>query len=228
MTVENALFKNFDSLVRRQLDPVWHKVGPKTKGLVSDLTTLRKLQACVPSTHYQELRLTLRAYRYLLEFDSVSFNRFLETILTAQNTTKGGFENKHKSPWLFTPAADTIFSVAQQRAYRKVALPTPKSGAKDKGKAREEDEMDEIADWVDEEEVLRAIEESLVQDAETDDVKKRRKRDSRLPPGHESVLEEQPKWSLLADVLAEVEEELYWTPVDPSALPFAPRLGNTL
>ncbi|KAK4699648.1 DNA excision repair protein ERCC-4, partial [Phenoliferia sp. Uapishka_3] len=202
LTVENALFRSFDSLVRRQLDPVWHKVGPKTKGLVSDLTTLRKLQA------------------YLLEFDSVSFNRFLETILTAQNTTKGGFENKHKSPWLFTPAADTIFTLAQQRAYRKVALPESKAGiaAKGKGKGREEEEgppLDEFAEWEEEEEVLRAMEMSMMEEKEDEEVKKRRLRDRTLPPGHESVLEEQPKWSLLADILAEVEDELYWSPVDP-------------
>ncbi len=42
-TVENALFRSFDALVRRQLDPVWHKVGAKTKGLVADLTDLRML-----------------------------------------------------------------------------------------------------------------------------------------------------------------------------------------
>lgn len=45
LTVENALFRTFDAVVRAQLDPVWHTVGPKTKQLVSDLTTLRKLQA---------------------------------------------------------------------------------------------------------------------------------------------------------------------------------------
>lgn len=43
LTFENALFSSFDRLVRVQLDPVWHKVGPKTRGLVNDLTTLRKL-----------------------------------------------------------------------------------------------------------------------------------------------------------------------------------------
>ncbi len=42
-TVENSYFKSFDALVRRQLDPIWHKVGPKTKRLVADLTTLRNL-----------------------------------------------------------------------------------------------------------------------------------------------------------------------------------------
>ena len=43
ITVENAYFRAFDQVVRRQLDPVWHKVGPKTKQLVGDLATLRSL-----------------------------------------------------------------------------------------------------------------------------------------------------------------------------------------
>uniref|UniRef100_K7K4W9 ERCC4 domain-containing protein n=1 Tax=Glycine max TaxID=3847 RepID=K7K4W9_SOYBN len=42
-TVENGLFKSFDEIVRRQLDPIWHTLGKKTKQLVSDLKTLRKL-----------------------------------------------------------------------------------------------------------------------------------------------------------------------------------------
>lgn len=43
LTVDNAYFKSFDAVVRRQLDPVWHQVGPRTKQLVSDLATLRRL-----------------------------------------------------------------------------------------------------------------------------------------------------------------------------------------
>lgn len=43
LTIDNALFRNFDKIVRAQLNPIWHRVGPKTKRLVSDLTTLRKL-----------------------------------------------------------------------------------------------------------------------------------------------------------------------------------------
>jgi DNA excision repair protein ERCC-4 len=45
-TVDNALFRNFDRIVRSQLDPVWHRVGAKTKKLVADLTQLRKLLTC--------------------------------------------------------------------------------------------------------------------------------------------------------------------------------------
>lgn len=43
LKIENTYFRSFDSLVRRQLDPVWHKVAPKTKQLVADLATLRRL-----------------------------------------------------------------------------------------------------------------------------------------------------------------------------------------
>lgn len=43
LTVENGLFKSFDEIVRRQLDPIWHTLGKKTKQLVTDLKTLRKL-----------------------------------------------------------------------------------------------------------------------------------------------------------------------------------------
>lgn len=47
LNIENAYFRSFDAVVRRQLDPVWHKVGPKTKQLVSDLSTLRRLLSSV-------------------------------------------------------------------------------------------------------------------------------------------------------------------------------------
>ena len=43
LTVENGLFKSFDEIVKRQLNPIWHMLGKKTKQLVSDLRTLRKL-----------------------------------------------------------------------------------------------------------------------------------------------------------------------------------------
>lgn len=48
LSVENAYFRSFDAIVRRQLDPVWHKVGPRTKQLVSDLATLRRLLTYAP------------------------------------------------------------------------------------------------------------------------------------------------------------------------------------
>ncbi|KAL5728439.1 DNA repair endonuclease uvh1 [Ranunculus cassubicifolius] len=55
LTVENGLFKSFDEIIRRQLDPIWHTLGKKTKQLVTDLRTLRKLLdylvSCVESSY---------------------------------------------------------------------------------------------------------------------------------------------------------------------------------
>ena len=43
LSIDNAYFKSFDMIVRRMLDPVWHKVGPRTKQLVGDLSVLRRM-----------------------------------------------------------------------------------------------------------------------------------------------------------------------------------------
>ncbi|KAL3039513.1 hypothetical protein AAZX31_01G190800 [Glycine max] len=62
LTVENGLFKSFDEIVRRQLDPIWHTLGKKTKQLVSDLKTLRKL------------------LDYLVRYDAVTYLKYLDTL----------------------------------------------------------------------------------------------------------------------------------------------------
>ena len=35
MTLEECLFRSFDDMIRRQLDPIWHTVTPKTKQVSS-------------------------------------------------------------------------------------------------------------------------------------------------------------------------------------------------
>lgn len=39
--MDSALHKSFDIIIRRQLDPVWHRVSWKTRQIVNDLTVLR-------------------------------------------------------------------------------------------------------------------------------------------------------------------------------------------
>lgn len=117
----------------------------------------------------------------------------------------------------------------------------------DKGKGKEVDEFAEFRqeEWgptMEEEEAARAIEEMEASEklgekdgerrmkeakereerAEREREKKHKERLSWVPPGIVPVLEEQPKWQLLADVLAEIEEDLHWAPVDlrTSFLPF--------
>lgn len=140
--VDSALHKQFDLVVRRQLDPVWHRVSWKTKQIVNDLTVLRGM------------------LHTLLTYDAVSFNRHLDTILAAHAPPPGS-TRQNQSPWLFLDAAHTIFDTAKRRVYT--------------GKVAKDGDQD---------------------------------LDSLQP-----VLEEQPKWSILSDVLEEIDRDLYFNPV---------------
>ncbi|KAK9493170.1 hypothetical protein V1508DRAFT_110892 [Lipomyces doorenjongii] len=96
--VENALHSNFDVRIRRQLDPVWHRLSYKSRQMVADLTTLRQI------------------LNYLLNYDCVSFNKMLDIVIAA-NTPRAGSTRSNSSPWLFLDAANALFTVARQRVY---------------------------------------------------------------------------------------------------------------
>ncbi|PVH98378.1 DNA repair protein-like protein RAD1 [Periconia macrospinosa] len=97
-TLDSALHKNFDTIIRRQLDPVWHRTTFKTRQVVRDLTLLRTI---------------LHA---LLTHDAVDFNKYLDTVLAASQPPPGSTKH-NQSPWLFLDAADTMFTTAKQRVY---------------------------------------------------------------------------------------------------------------
>lgn len=144
--IDSALHKNFDAIVRRQLDPVWHRVSWRTKQIVSDLTVLRGL------------------LHSLLTYDAVSFNRHLDTILAAHSPPPGS-TRQNQSPWLFLDAAHTIFDTARRRVYT--------GNKKDEAATAEGRSLDAL----------------------------------------HPVLEEQPKWALLAEILEEIDRDLYFNPV---------------
>jgi DNA excision repair protein ERCC-4 len=144
-TLDSALHKNFDTMIRRQLDPVWHRTSFKTRQLVRDLTLLRTI---------------LHA---LLTYDAVDFNKYLDTVLAASQPPPGS-TRQNQSPWLFLDAADTIFTTAKRRVYT--------------GK---------------------------VSNAELAN-------SNSVPDSLEPVLEELPKWSQLADILQEIEQDAYFNP----------------
>ncbi|KAK5079560.1 DNA repair protein RAD16 [Exophiala xenobiotica] len=144
-TTESALHTNFDAIVRRQLDPVWHRVSWRTKEIANDLTTLRSI---------------LHA---LLYYDCVSLLKYLDTVL-ASHSPPPGATRQNQSPWLFLDAANTIFHTAKARVYS--------GSVKDK-------------------EALPSI---------------------NLPDTLTPVLEEQPKWAVLSEVLDEIEAEQYFNP----------------
>ncbi|KAI0321403.1 hypothetical protein OF83DRAFT_1168456 [Amylostereum chailletii] len=183
LNVENAYFRSFDAIVRRQLDPVWHKVGPRTKQLVSDLATLRRLLS------------------YLLTYDALAFHEYLETIVLSNSVSATGNARQHHSPWLLTDSSHIIFQTAKRRCYTVESTPQTQSPL--------EPEVIEISDDEDAWEALDAIRgASSGTGSKERKPSNGRKRPQWLPHGMEPVLEELPKWTLLAETLKEIEGEI--------------------
>ncbi|KAJ8556474.1 hypothetical protein K7X08_032226 [Anisodus acutangulus] len=90
LTVENGLFKSFDEIVRRQLDPIWHTLGKRTKQLVSNLKTLRKL------------------LDYLVRYDAVTYLKYLDSLRASES---------FRSVWIFAESSYKIFEYAKKRVY---------------------------------------------------------------------------------------------------------------
>lgn len=139
--LDSALLKNFDVIIRRQLDPNWHRVSWKTKQIVNDLTVLRGM------------------LHYILTYDAVAFLQHLDTIHAAHSPPPGS-TRQTQSPWLFLDAAQTIFDTAKRRVYSSTA--------------------------------------KLGIDSTVDSLR--------------PVLEEQPKWAMLAEILEEIDRDLYFEP----------------
>ncbi|CAH7667918.1 hypothetical protein BY996DRAFT_4584876 [Phakopsora pachyrhizi] len=190
LTFENALFRSFDIIIRSRLNPIWHRVTPKTKQLVSDLATLRWLLT------------------YLLHFDCVAFYKVLETILVASTSETSILGSINvKSPWLSTSAADTIFSLSKSRIYIKSI-----EGEKSR---KVHQASNGISSWVEgpteeEEEAMRELEEGI-QDPRPKISNTKNGCDdwNWLPAGVLPVMEEQPKWQLLKEVVAEIEAGIF-------------------
>lgn len=159
-----AYFSSFDHIVRKQLDPVWNKVGSSTKALVRDLGVLRRLVG------------------YLLTYDPLQFHSFCETLIASNGISASGGA---KSQWMLTDAANIIFSVAKRRCFTSSVAVAP--------------QLDDDDDaW----QVLDEIQGEKPATTANDYCPKW------IPRGMDPVLEELPKWSLLAEVLEEIEGEI--------------------
>ena len=90
LTLEAGLFRSFDRMLSRQLDPVWHNVPRRLRQAVHDLRTLRGLSQC------------------LLRYDAVTFLRYLELLRAGES---------REALWLFADATHTVFEQAKRRVY---------------------------------------------------------------------------------------------------------------
>ncbi|KAF9512918.1 hypothetical protein BS47DRAFT_1461767 [Hydnum rufescens UP504] len=174
LTVENAYFRSFDALVRRQLDPVWHKVGVKTKQLVGrfgDSTAIVNVSIITLSYSWIRPFTHVLLCSYLLSYDPITFLSFLETIQASSVVTAPGSSKNIKpqmtSPWLMTDAANAMFAAARRRVYIQ----------------------------------NKSVEAPVVPDEER-----------QLDDAWDPILEELPKWRLLAEVLDEIEQIMIIAP----------------
>lgn len=205
INIDNALFRTLSDRLEASLQVNYSKSGPRTRSLVADISTLRKLLS------------------YLVSLDCVAFNQFLETIISANTTNAAtGAARQHQSPWLLLPAADTIFNVARRRVYlRETEVP-----------AEEKEETVKVEESPDE----PTVEELEMAFAAMDEAEGLEPGQTRLwapqqfaprvdkgkgkasafaPEGSKAVLEEQPKWHLLAQVLSEIETDMWWANAAP-------------
>jgi len=106
LTVDKGLFKSFDEIVRRQLDPIWHTLGRKTKQLVADLRTLRKL------------------LDYLVRYDAVTYLKYLDTLRVSEGV---------RSVWILADSSHKIFELAKRRVYQVVRADGIKVSTDNKG-----------------------------------------------------------------------------------------------
>ena len=90
LTLEAGLFRSFDRVLERQLDPVW-------------LTAPRRIKQAA-----KELRLLRQLAGDLLRYDSVTFWSYLNNQLLGE---------RHDALWLMAPEAHTLFNAAKRRVY---------------------------------------------------------------------------------------------------------------
>ncbi|KAL0488836.1 DNA excision repair protein ERCC [Acrasis kona] len=155
-TVENSYHKSFDRIITNQLKPIWNTITRKTKTLIEDLRTMRKLLF------------------YLQRYDCVTFYNFLQTL----KLSEGQF-GIPKSNWILTDQGDDIFELSKNRVYQLITrqIQTPPKKQK-----------------------------TLTQMAT-----------NRQSPNTETVedlymvLEENPKWQRLDEILDEINEEITTT-----------------
>lgn len=93
LTVENAIAKSFDKIIKYQLEPCWHQLTSKSKRLISDLKFLRSV------------------LQNLTRQDCVTFYGILQSI--KDNVTVG----TQMSDWLFLDASDNLFMHAKNRVF---------------------------------------------------------------------------------------------------------------
>jgi DNA excision repair protein ERCC-4 len=141
----------------------------------------------------------------MLNYDPLALHAYLETIVVSNTLSTAGNPRQNQSPWLLSDAAHIIFETAKRRCY--VLREAPERPTR---------VSTDVIDISDDEDAWEALDEAegRIRGAPTttamkdQDQMKSRPRPTWLPKSIEPVLEELPKWHLLAETLKEIEEEI--------------------
>ncbi|KAJ1305133.1 hypothetical protein OPQ81_000170 [Rhizoctonia solani] len=144
----------------------------------------------------------------LLSYDCVALHAYLETIVAANsqaNAAGKGQKRANQSPWLYTDAANVLLTSARRRCYVNVA-------PEQRRRLQDAAAMDEEFALLDE-----------IEGREPGAQQSRDKIPAWLPHTMEPVLEELPKWKVLADVLKEIDETII-----ANSMKHSPGMNTTL
>ncbi|KAJ2734902.1 DNA repair protein RAD16 [Coemansia sp. Cherry 401B] len=100
--VESSLFRFFDVMVKRRLGPYWHRLGPRARGMVNDLASLRRVGELVTA------------------YDAVALLEYLDTLLLAARPGAGPAVS-----WMATDSANILYATARARTFVRMADPLP-------------------------------------------------------------------------------------------------------
>ncbi|CUA73275.1 DNA excision repair protein ERCC-4 [Rhizoctonia solani] len=131
---------------------------------------------------------------FLLSYDCVALHAYLETIVASNSEANAGGKGQkraNQSPWLYTDAANVLLTSARRRCYVNVA-------PEHRQRLQESAAMDEEFALLDEIEGRGSRAQGP----------SRSQRPAWLPHSMEPVLEDLPKWKVLADVLKEIDESI--------------------
>ena len=119
-----------------------------------------------------------RALRYLLSYDALAFQAYIESIIASNSTNTAGNLKHNRSAWLSSDPAHIIFQSARRRCFVSSKGKKPQPNIEEEG-------------WNVLDEVQETSGTSL--------------RPKWLPSNLIPILEELPKWDLLAETLLEIE-----------------------
>lgn len=181
LTLENGLFKSFDEIIRRQLDPIWHTLSRKIKQLVSDLKTLRKLAD------------------YLVQYDAITFLKYLDTLRASEDV---------RSVWIFANPTHKIFELAKRRVFQVIRTDTGNPVVSDKGNKFFRS-LGRQSNGSDMGEKRRKNSDASASEASNSDANASVDQVGGVQDVEVVVMaEEMPKWKVLREVLDEIHEEL--------------------